>query len=62
MSTFQYFKPAALTATAVVLALSFSAPSLAREQKEKLLYDVMFGGLHIADVVVSLDQSSSHIR
>jgi Protein of unknown function (DUF3108) len=29
----------------------------AREQKERLLFDVMFGGLHVADVVVSMDQT-----
>jgi len=30
----------------------------AREQAERLLYDVMFGGLHIADIVVTLDQDT----
>jgi hypothetical protein len=42
---------------AVLAAALVCAPTSAREQKERLLYDVMFGGLHIADVVVSLDQS-----
>lgn len=33
-------------------------PSHASEQKERLLFDVMFGGLHVADVVVAMDQSA----
>jgi hypothetical protein len=57
--TLTRFTTAHLTIAALTLAVGFSAPTFAREQKEKLLYDVMFGGLHIADVVVSLDQSQA---
>lgn len=44
---------AALTLAALMLAL----PAQAEEQNERLLYDVMFGGLHVADVVVTMNQS-----
>jgi len=38
--------------------LTFTAAAQAREQNERLLYDVMFGGLHVADVVVSMSQTA----
>lgn len=37
--------------------MACSGHAAAREQSERLLFDVMFGGLHIADVVVDLDQT-----
>jgi hypothetical protein len=40
-----------------VAALLACGSAQAEAQKERLLYDVMFGGLHVADVVVSLDQN-----
>lgn len=42
---------------AFTILLGLAANTSAAEQKERLLFDVMFGGLHVADVVVSLDQS-----
>ncbi|GEM_PF-2857532 len=44
----------AMTLTVGLAALS---PVQARNQKERLLFDVMFGGLHVADVFVSMDQT-----
>lgn len=41
-----------------VLAFTGIGAANAREQAERLLYDVMFGGLHIADVVVTLNQKA----
>jgi hypothetical protein len=46
-----------LLALAVSACLSCAAQ--ATEQRERLLFDVMFGGLHVADVVVALDQNGS---
>lgn len=45
---------------ASVLMLQAAVPdhAQARAQKERLLFDVMFGGLHVADVVITLDQST----
>lgn len=39
--------------------MAVSGHAFAREQSERLLFDVMFGGLHIADVVVELDQNQA---
>jgi hypothetical protein len=50
---------AALTLAAGLLAVS---PVNASEQKERLLFDVMFGGLHVADVVVQMDQSADRYQ
>ena len=43
----------------IIVGLSAPAGAEASDQKERLLFDVMFGGLHVADVVVSLDQSTT---
>lgn len=47
-----------ITAATLALSLISAGPTYAREQKERLLFDVMFGGLHVADVVVAIDQSA----
>lgn len=47
---------------ALVLLCNALNAALAAEQKERLLYDVMFGGLHVADVVVSLDQTPAQYQ
>lgn len=39
--------------------LTATGPAAARDQSERLLFDVMFGGLHIADVIVVLDQNTA---
>ncbi len=39
------------------LGVAFAGNAAAREQTERLLFDVMVGGLHIADVVISMDQT-----
>ncbi|MDX2142723.1 MAG: DUF3108 domain-containing protein [Rhodospirillaceae bacterium] len=49
---------ATIAAFAVTACLGLTAA--AAEQKERLLFDVMFGGLHVADVVVSLDQTGAN--
>jgi hypothetical protein len=43
----------------VLAVLTFASTSQAREQNERLLYDVMFGGLHVADVVVTMNQTAA---
>lgn len=52
-----------LTRTTVFLIafIAFAAAE-ARDQSERLLFDVMFGGLHVADVVVTLDQRPETYR
>ncbi len=42
---------------AIGLVAAATSNGFAREQKERLLFDVMFGGLHVADVVVTMDQT-----
>lgn len=49
-------------ARSIVAALSFAASlsiatASAREQSERLLYDIMLGGLHIGDTVVTFSQT-----
>lgn len=43
--------------SAVLLVWAAAQPAAARDQRERLLYNVMFGGLHVADVIVGLDQT-----
>ncbi|MBL8630627.1 MAG: DUF3108 domain-containing protein [Rhodospirillaceae bacterium] len=57
MNPFSRSLPPFGVAALLALVVGVCSPAQGREQKERLLYDVMFGGLHIADVVVSLDQS-----
>lgn len=41
---------------ALLVGIAAATGAGAREQKERLLYNVMYGGLHVADVVVTIEQ------
>jgi hypothetical protein len=46
-----------IAALSVAFGLTAATSGLAREQNERLLYDIMLGGLHIGDTVVTFSQT-----